>query len=171
MRRVLDTSALLTGRQFPGELYTAPGVLRELRRQGMTPQLEAILGNEVRVLSAGPEAAERARAASEETGDAHRLSPTDLALVALAADLQAAIVTDDYSIQNLAQALGVPFETVMEPGISEAWTWSYRCRGCGAVWPEWHDECPTCGSPLRTWRKGVNGARRSRGDRPRTGGR
>ncbi len=95
MKRVLDASALLTGRQFPGELFTVPGVLREVRRQVMTPQLEAILDTQVRVLSPGKEALDRVRAASETTGDAHRLSPTDIALLALALDSQATVVTDD----------------------------------------------------------------------------
>jgi len=152
VRRVLDSSALLTGRQFSGEQFTTPAVLRELRRHGMTPQLEAILATQVRIASPSREAQSRVRTASESTGDAHRLSPTDLELLALAADLDATLVTDDYSIQNVARVLSIPFEVVMAPGIAEQWRWSYRCTGCRKTWPEWHDECPTCGAPLRTAR-------------------
>ncbi|OGS63596.1 MAG: hypothetical protein A3K59_06675 [Euryarchaeota archaeon RBG_19FT_COMBO_69_17] len=161
MRRVLDTSALLSGRQFPGELLTVPEVLGELSRQGVTPQLEAILETQVRVASAGRPARARALAAAESTGDAHRLSPTDLALVALALEEEAVLVTDDYSIQNVGKALGIPFEPVMERGIREQWRWSYRCSGCGKVWPEWHDDCPTCGAVLRTARPGISQGRGS----------
>jgi len=156
----LDASALLTGRQFPGELATVPGVLRELERHGMTPQLEAILETQVRVTSPGSEARERVGVAAESTGDAHRLSPTDRDLLALALELGATLVTDDYSIQNLGRVLGVPFEPVLTPGIKETWTWSYRCTGCGRTWPEWHEECPTCGSPLKTARPRVTRGRR-----------
>ncbi len=155
MKRVLDASALLTGRQFPGDLVTVPGVLRELRRHGMTPQLAAILGTQVQVLSPGREALDRVRAASETTGDAHRLSPTDRDLLALALETRATLVTDDYSIQNLCRALSIPYEPILTPGLREAWTWTYRCAGCGRTWPEWHDECPTCGSPLKTARPRV----------------
>lgn len=116
----------------------------------MTPQLEAILDTQVRVASPGNETRERVRVAGESTGDAHRLSPTDRDLLALALELGATLVTDDYSIQNLGRLLGVPFEPVLTPGIKETWTWSYRCTGCGRTWPEWHEECPTCGSPLKT---------------------
>lgn len=150
VKRVLDASALLTGRQFPGELSTVPGVLRELQRQGMTPQLEAILETQVRVLSPSAAAIDRVRAASEGTGDAHRLSPTDRELLALALELGGTLVTDDYSIQNLCRILAVPYEPILSPGIKETWQWSYRCTGCGRTWPEWHEECPTCGSPMRT---------------------
>ncbi len=155
MKRVLDASALLTGRQFPGELLTVPGVLGEVRRHGMSAPLEAILETQVRVLSPGPEALGRVRAASERTGDSHRLSPTDVALLALALDARATVVTDDYSIQNVARALGVPYETVMEQGIADLWQWTYRCTGCGKEWPEWHEECPTCGAALKTARPRV----------------
>ncbi len=160
LKRVLDASALLTGRQFPGELVTVPGVLRELRRHGMTPPLEAILDTQVRVLTPGDDAQERVRAAAESTGDAHRLSPTDRDLLALALELGATLVTDDYSIQNVCRILGVPFEPILTPGIKETWTWSYRCTGCGRTWPEWHGECPTCGSPLKTARPRVTRGRR-----------
>lgn len=152
MRRVLDASALLTGRQFPGELLVPPSVLPEIRRHGLTPQLEAILETQIEICGPSPEALRRARAMSEATGDAHRLSPTDVDLIALALDVQAIVVTDDYSVQNVARALGVRFEPVMERGIREQWTWSYRCTGCRTVWPKWHDDCPTCGAPLRTAR-------------------
>lgn len=152
MLRVLDASALLTGRQFPGDLVTVAGVLREVRRHGLTPPLEAILETQVRVLQPAAEAQARVRAAGQATGDAPRLSPTDCELLALALELGATLVTDDYSIQNLCRTLAISYEPVLLPGIREAWRWSYRCTGCGRTWPEWHGECPTCGSPLRTSR-------------------
>ena len=160
MKRVLDASALLTGRQFPGDLLTVPGVLRELVRHGMTPQLEAVLGTQVRVVTPEAAALERVRAASESTGDAHRLSPTDRELLALALEEEATLVSDDYSIQNLARTLGVPYEPVLTPGIRETWTWTYRCTGCGRTWPEWHGECPICGAALRTAHARVTRGRR-----------
>lgn len=156
MRRVLDTSALLSGLQFSGSLLTVPEVLHEIRRQGMTPQLEAVLETQVRVRVPRPEVLARAREASEGTGDAHRLSPADLALVALALEEEAALVTDDYSIQNACRALGIPFEPVLERGIRDRWTWSYCCTGCRKVWPEWHEDCPICGARLRTGRPRVS---------------
>ncbi len=152
MMRVLDASALLTGRQFPGELATVPGVLGEVRRHGLTPPLEAVLETQVRVLSPTKGSLGRVRAAAERTGDAQRLSPTDCELLALALDQGATLVTDDYSIQNLCRVLAIPYEPVLMPGVRETWQWTYRCTGCGTTWPEWHEECPTCGSPLKTAR-------------------
>lgn len=160
MKRVLDASALLTGRQFPGDLLTVPGVLREVHRHGTTLPLEALLATQVRVITPGAAALGRVRAASEATGDAHRLSPTDRDLLALALEEAATLVSDDYSIQNLARTLGVPYEPVLTPGIKETWRWTYRCTGCGRTWPEWHEECPVCGAALRTAHPRVTRGRR-----------
>jgi UPF0271 protein len=161
VKRVLDASALLTGRQFPGELLTVPGVLREVHRHGMTPQLEAVLGTQVRVVGPDATALDRVRAKGESTGDAHRLSPTDRELLALALDEGATLVTDDYSIQNVARLLGIAYEAVLTPGIKETWQWTYRCTGCRRTWPEWHEECPVCGAALRTAHARVTRGRRS----------
>ncbi len=153
--RVLDASALLTGRQFPGELATVSGVLDEVRRHGLTPPLEAFLETQVRVLTPTKPSRDRVRAEAERTGDVQRLSPTDRELLALALDQGATLVTDDYSIQNLCRVLAIPYESILMPGVRETWQWTYRCTGCRATWPEWHEECPTCGSPLKTARPRV----------------
>jgi UPF0271 protein len=152
-RRVLDTSALMSGRPFEGELFTTEDVLRELRRQkAVTPQLETFLAVKVRLVSPSREAVKAVEARSERTGDAHRLSPTDVRLLAVASELGATIVTDDYSIQNLARELGVPYATILERGITETVTWRYRCTGCGKFFEGWRDPCPVCGAKLRTTR-------------------
>jgi endoribonuclease Nob1 len=152
VKRVLDSSAFLSGRQFAGDLYTVPAVMDELRRHELTPTLEAFLETHVQMSYPELDAVARVRETSERTGDAPRISTADRDLLALALALGATLVTDDYSIQNVARSLGIAYETVLAPGIREGWNWSYRCTGCGATWPEWHDECPTCGRALRTAR-------------------
>ena len=152
MRFVLDSSALLSGRTFEGELYITPGVESELRKYGITPQLRAFLDAKVRTLTPANEAVRKIKSKAEETGDIRRLSPVDISLLALAVELQATIVTDDYSIENVAKALGISYEPVMMPAIKEEVHWRYRCTGCRKFWPEWHEACPVCGAALRTSR-------------------
>ena len=152
-RRVLDTSALMSGRAFAGELFTTEDVLRELRKQeALTPQLDTFLAVKVRVVSPSKDAVASVRRQSEGTGDAHRLSPTDVRLLAVAKELDATIVTDDYSIQNLARDLGVTYEPILEPGITELVHWRYRCTGCGKAYETWVNPCPVCGAKVRTTR-------------------
>jgi len=152
MRRVLDASALLSGASFDGELFTTPEAVAEVRRLGSTPQLDAVLATKVRVLSATKESLEAVERTARDTGDIARLSPTDQGLLALARDLQAVVLTDDYSIQNVAARLGVRYEKILERGIREVVTWRYRCTGCGRFFEEPTRECRVCGSKVRTTR-------------------
>ncbi|HLE46612.1 MAG TPA: hypothetical protein VI915_06495 [Thermoplasmata archaeon] len=152
MRRVLDASALLSGASFDGELYTTPEAVGEVRRHGSTPQLDAILATKVRVLTPAADSLEAVDAGARETGDVARLSPTDRGLLALARELGGTILTDDYSIQNVAARLGLPYERVLERGISEVVRWRYRCTGCGRFFEEPLKECPVCGSRVKTTR-------------------
>jgi len=152
MRRVLDASALLSGASFDGELYTTPEAVAEVRRLGSSPQLDAVLATKVRVLSGSRESLEAVDEEARHTGDIERLSPTDRGLLALARDLGATILTDDYSIQNVAARLRVPYERVLERGIREVVQWRYRCTGCGRFFEEPMKECPVCGSRVRTTR-------------------
>jgi len=152
VRFVLDTSALLSGKTFEGDLYTTPEALIELRKFGVTPQLEVFIENKVRILTPGEEFLDKVRRKAEVTGDANRLSPTDIGILALAVELGAALATDDYSIENTAKAMGIRYEAVLMPAIKEEVHWRYRCTGCLKFWPEWHGTCPICGAKLKTSR-------------------
>ena len=82
----------------------------------------------------------------------YKLSETDIRLIARALDearsgKKPVLVTDDYSIQNVALLLGIEVETVIQPGISKAFKWIKVCRGCGRKVTE-GDVCPICGSEV-----------------------
>jgi len=73
-------------------------------------------------------------------------------VLALALDLKAELLTDDYSIQNLARVMGVRYRGVGMKEIKEVVRWKYRCTGCRKEWDENYPDCPICGSPLRSSR-------------------
>ena len=152
MEYVLDTSAILSGRQFPGELVTVPRVLEELRRKGITASEETYL-DRVRVFEPSKDAAARVAEAARRTGDEPRLSPADVEILALALERGDTAVTDDYSIQNVARVLGIPFEAVMTRGITEVRKWHLRCTGCGRYFETAVKECTVCGSAVKTTRR------------------
>lgn len=151
MRWVLDTSALFLLQEMPtGEVYTSPGVLRELEKHGdnRIPYLSELLT----ILTPSKESLDTVGIGAKETGDDVRLSPVDLELLALAFELKATLMSDDYSIQNLASHMGIAFIPAGKKGISKKLRWRYKCTGCGRIWTDLHQECPVCGASLRSFR-------------------
>ncbi|MDD1771729.1 MAG: nucleic acid-binding protein [Methanomassiliicoccales archaeon] len=153
MKVVLDTSALFGLEQVPPEweAFITEGVLTELEKYGdrRAENLLAVL----KVSQATSQTVRKVMQAAKGTGDSARLSPVDVEVLALALELEAVIITDDYSIQNLATVLKVAYRPSGMKGITKVIRWNYLCSGCGKVFKEQHPDCPVCGSPLRTTRR------------------
>lgn len=134
---VVDSTALMELPQLPqGELYAPPGVFEESR------SLKAQLGTkEVTLKEPSNESMEKVERMVEKTGDS--LSLTDKQAVALALDLKAVLVSDDYGCQNVASFLSVEFKPLSKPGIRNRVIWKFKCQNCGA-WLK-SEECPVCG--------------------------
>lgn len=140
---VLDTSAILAGvKPEPGDVAIPPSVLNEIH--GEYPELALYP-----VLHPSPESVEKVREASRKTGDYEVMSSTDIDVLALALDLGATVITDDYAIQNVARYLGIKYETGEMQGIREMRRWKWRCESCGRYFRRYYEECPVCGGKLR----------------------
>ena len=85
--------------------------------------------------------------AAKQSGDISGISETDLALVSLALERSAPLITDDYRMQNVCQHRGHPWRGVIQEGVREIRTHALICKGCGAVHKQ-GNICPDCGSPL-----------------------
>ncbi len=150
---VLDTSALFGLEQVPSdwEAFVTEGVLAELKKYG-DRRAEHLLPV-LKVSQATSRTIDLVKRTARDTGDSTRLSPVDVEVLALALELEAKVVTDDYSIQNLATVLKVEYLPLSMKGITKVICWNYICTGCGKVFREQHPDCPVCGSALRTTRK------------------
>ncbi len=156
--RVLDTSALL---HWPvKELALGSVVPAQLREVERFSQERALLleGTTLEWREPSETAVARARDIARSTGDLAGLSPTDVSLLALALDMGAELVTDDYRLMNCAKSAGIPYRAVLTEGISERWQWRLVCRACGhqAAAAEQESEsrqetteCPECGNEMR----------------------
>lgn len=147
---VLDTSALFSMQDLPpdSEAHITPGVLRELEKYG--DRRAELWGDLLRVSEPTSSSMRKVREGASRTGDSTRLSPTDAEVLALAMDLGATILTDDYSLQNLATYLGIPYMPVGLKGIKDLRKWRWRCVGCGKVFDKEMPDCPICGSKLKS---------------------
>jgi UPF0271 protein len=152
---VLDTSVLYYGKDLPEgyECMITPGVVRELNKEEMGERLEMLLATKIRISSPSERSTKRVAVEAEKTGDSRRLSETDKELLALALDLGYELITDDYSIQNLAMVMGIPCRGMDQKGIAEVFEWQAKCKGCGKVFPADVRVCDVCGTETKTRRK------------------
>jgi len=156
---ILDTSALIS---HPGLLegLTVKEVLAEAKSSAA--RLRSTL---LKVQEPSAVSLEKVSKLAKKTGD--KLSEADLKLLALALDLKREgkvpeILTDDYSIQNLASVLGIRFSSVGEKGIKKVFRWVSSCPLCGKTFSPSESECRFCGSqlkrrPLKLTRKTLEG--------------
>ena len=94
--------------------------------------------------------------ASRRVGDVRYLSEVDLQVLALALELKSTglspfIVTDDYSIQNVANKIGVSFTSLMTYGIRFRFNWILYCPACHRKFPSDYKfkSCEVCGTKLK----------------------
>ena len=59
------------------------------------------------------------------------------------------ILTDDYSIQNVAHVTNINFESISQSGITKKFKWVSRCRGCGKKFKDNISVCPICGADTK----------------------
>jgi len=155
---VVDTSAILSGKHLPTDssiLVTTPGVDSELQPGGKDYRRYSFLKEQgLEIRSPSPEAIQQVKKIATSTGDNTRVSSTDVEVLALAYDfLQSAkdvvLLTDDYSMQNLADALHISYLSMSQKGITKRFKWRCRCPGCKRDFHKPVDICPICGTATR----------------------
>jgi UPF0271 protein len=148
---IVDTSAFLSGKPIILEgMLTTPSVEQELTPGSLEHLAFQILKERgLEVKSPSKEAVERVIKTAEETGDKRRLSHADIEILALALDTKEAIIlTDDYSIQNVANSMKIGFQGLSQRGIIKKFKWHYRCPGCGKKFADLIKNCPICGTRI-----------------------
>jgi UPF0271 protein len=144
---VLDATAFIEGFETEERVATIPAVREELT-DGAGYRFDAMEGAGMYVHLPEEDVLDRVRRAAESTGDGGVLSETDLRLLAAAYELDGVLVTDDYAMQNVADALDVGTEVIAQDGIAEQRDWEFQCQGCGREFEERKDRCPVCGADL-----------------------
>jgi len=158
---VLDTSAFVSGFDpfsLSEEQVTVPRVEEEIKRNSMVKvRFETSLeSGRVKIKSPSKEFLNQIKISASKLGDSFKLSETDLELLALSLQLKAEgitpqIVTDDYSIQNVATQLGIEFLALATLGIKRLLEWIRYCPACHREYPANYStkECQICGTTLK----------------------
>ena len=153
---ILDTSAILSGKYdlTSNGIFVPYSVLDEIRK-GKIGRLVSLSTDTIKVIEPDPKYLEKVRNAAVLTGDIDRMSNTDIDAVALALQLSGILVTDDYSMQNTAVALGVEVSPASMKKIGKIIKWAYKCTGCGRIYTKKIPSCPICGHELRNYPAGI----------------
>jgi UPF0271 protein len=157
---VIDTSAIYRHKQFSAEeipLATTPIIEKEMYQKGLKDTIELLKATEkLRIIEPTLQSLEKIKATATQLGDFPYLSDPDQQLLALALDLatqgyDVVIITDDYSIQNVAKRLSLEFKAASTSGIREVINWETYCSACGHKEPKSSTEstCPICGTRLK----------------------
>jgi len=158
---VLDTSAFIAGFDplaIKDPVYTVPTVGGELASSSMvyTRFRTAVENGKLQVKTPSHACLSKVRESSKVVGDVLFLSEVDKQVLALALELKYAgqsplIVTDDYSIQNVADQLGLDFAPLITFGIRYRLDWVIYCPACHRRYPADYNgkTCQACGTELK----------------------
>jgi len=120
MRIVLDSPAFINSSLFEikRKYYTVREVLDELKDLRSKSLAEtALISGKLVVREPEKNSVKRVLEKAKEIGSKEKLSETDIHVLALALDLSAMILTDDFTVQNTAAHLGIKFSGVLRGEI------------------------------------------------------
>lgn len=158
---VLDTSAFIAGYDpFSSKRrnITVPKVKDEIKRNSiLLLRFEmAIENGKIQLKNPLEKHKTKVKNIANKMGDLHLLSETDLDVLAIALELQTdgfkpKIVTDDYSIQNVASQMKIEFISLTTGGIHKIFKWIRYCPGCYKEFLSNYkvSSCSICGTKLK----------------------
>ncbi|MGB9740459.1 MAG: NOB1 family endonuclease [Candidatus Bathyarchaeia archaeon] len=158
---VLDTSALVAGFDpfsISEEQYTVPLVREELKGNALTRVRLNTAIERGKIIIRKPEKTflDIVKTSATVVGDKFSLSEADLQVLALALELKdqgysPLIASDDYSIQNVANHMGIDFASLATFGIRFQLEWIRYCPACHRKYPADYKlrTCEVCGTELK----------------------
>lgn len=158
---MLDTSAFIVGFDpfsVSEDQYTVP-MLKEEIIEGSMPWVRfktAVESGKLKVKKPSKAFMEKVKATATSIGETFFLSETDLQVLALALELKTSgyspvIASDDYSIQNVANKMGIKFTSLATFGIRFQLKWVRYCPACRRKYPADYKskKCKICGTELK----------------------
>lgn len=158
---ILDTSAFLAGFDpfsIDKEQITVPKVHDEVKTTSMAQVRfnAALESGKIKIKTPKTEYTDKIKSSANKLGDSYLLSETDIQLLAIALELKSQgehpeIITDDYSIQNVAKQNNIEFYALATFGIRRLLEWTRYCPACYKEYPinSSFRVCQVCGTELK----------------------
>lgn len=139
------------------EQYTVPEVVDEVRDRNARIRIQAAIDvGLLKIMEPTRDSEDKAIDESIQLGDIDKISTADLHVLALARDLissgkKCLIITDDYTVQNVASRFGISYKGLTTHGIRYQFLWRQYCPACGRTYPSNSKmkTCNVCGTILR----------------------
>ena len=143
------------GMQLP--TYSVPEVVDELMVQAGPSYRLAVSSSsgKLKIQTPSSESVQEALEKARSLGDRLVLSKADLSLLALAIDLRKEgknpiIISDDYAVQNVAEGIGIAYQSLSSLGIRQKYNWIHYCPACYRQYHSGDTEvCHVCGTKLK----------------------
>jgi len=137
--------------------YSVTEVTDELRQQTGPSYRLAVSSSsgKMKIQSPTPDSIAEVSGKAKMLGDKVVLSKADTSILALALDLSKegktpVIVSDDYAVQNVAEAMNLAYQSLATFGIREKFNWVFYCPACFKRYPTGDiDVCQVCGTKLK----------------------
>jgi endoribonuclease Nob1 len=150
--RVLDATSFYAGIPFSSQeqSFTTPLVFEEIKHIKKSHDAVQILIDldRLRIIEPEQENTNFVLEKAKNTGDLSELSKEDISVLALCVQLKGELVTDDYTVSNVAKHLNLKVIPIMTKGISKILDSAYICPACNKIY-EKISNCPICGSKLK----------------------
>jgi UPF0271 protein len=150
---VLDATAFYLGLSFLSftKSYTTSLVFDEVRHLKRSYSLLDTLVETRNLIIIDPDEkyVRRVLAVATKSGHTVRLSNSDISVLALAYQLKKPLISDDFSVENIARLLSISIMPLGTIGIKYTRKWISYCRTCGKGYSTSTTECLICGNKLK----------------------
>jgi len=148
---VLDATAFYAGIPFRSQdsYYVTALVYDEIKHIKKNHNALEILLNSKRLIIQDPDSLseKKVRDTARKTGDLNSLSNEDISSISLSLELNTKLISDDFSVANVAKQLDIEIIPLMTKGIKTVGKWIHYCPACGTSSSK--EICPNCGNKLR----------------------
>ena len=150
--KILDASAFYAGVPFRSQeqYHTTTSIYDEIRHIKKDHDILGVLleTGRLKIMEPDKRSVQKSIDAARLTGDLQRLSRQDISVIALGLYMKGQIITDDYSVANVAESLGMTIYPVMTRGIRNVGRWIHYCPGC-STHQKSGSKCSVCGTTLK----------------------
>ena len=150
--KVLDATSFYAGIPFSSQeqSFTTPLVFEEIKHiKKSHDAVQALIDlDRLKIIEPDQENTNFVLEKAKNTGDLSELSKEDVSVLALCVQLNGELVTDDYTVSNVAKHLNLKVIPIMTKGISKVLDSVYICPVCSKIF-EKISNCPICGSKLK----------------------